>query len=39
MAFSGPARSNVYSPHTGLLSMVLQKKALVGPFRSYDNKT
>ena len=26
MAFSGPAHTNAYSPHTGLSSMVLQRK-------------
>ena len=29
-AFSGPARANAYGPHTGLLSMVLQRKRLQG---------
>ena len=30
MAFSGPAHANVHCPHTGLLSLVLQRKHLQG---------
>ena len=30
MAFFGPARSNVYGPHTGFSSMVLQRKRSQG---------
>ena len=30
MAFSGPVCTNAYGPHTGLSSMVLQRKCLQG---------
>ena len=36
--FSGPARANVYGPHTGLSSNGFAKKALTGPYGSDDKR-